>query len=164
VTEQHQAGPHAPPPHPAPREILTDADGYIVASQLATLAPPARPPAPPGLAEPMGPTGPEAPVPRQAIRVDEAGYIRQPAAPPPPPRGVPTAAEVWTLVQNYRQFGQYMAGQNVQNALRARDEETARLRAELQRWQAAVGCSLEQVEEIEAGRAGGNPADAGAVK
>jgi hypothetical protein len=87
--------------------------------------------------------------------VDEAGYICQPAAPPPPPPTVPTAAEVWTLVEAYRQFGQFAARQNVQRALVARDEETARLRAELTRWQAAVGYDLEEVEKIEAG---GGPA------
>jgi hypothetical protein len=135
-------------PRTAPKEILMDADGYILPGQLSALASP--PPAPPEAMTPTEPVQPPA-APRE-IRLDEAGYIVQPTAvEKPAPPSVPSAGEVWTLVQNYRDFGQFSARQNIQKALVARDEETARLRERLARWEAAVGATLETVEEVEAG-------------
>jgi hypothetical protein len=98
--------------------------------------------------------------------VDDQGYlVREMTVEKPPAVSVPNAGEVWALVEAYKNFGQFPARMRVQEALRARDAETANLKALLARWEAAVGCSLQQVEEIErqqvageAGRAAGGTA------
>lgn len=82
-------------------------------------------------------------------RIVEDGGVGAPPAPATP--AVPQYADIWALVENWGQNGvngnSVSATENLQQALRAKDAEEARLRALLVRWERSAGTTLEEAEE-----------------